>query len=250
MESGLPIGGEIEHRGWPHRGDLLGASFSECGEHLITATEGSIFEILKIGNQGTASKEASVGFGLGIDYQGQPYSRDGKWLTEHDRSKKTLNIYRSSGGVGTGPQTSDPVFRVKGAVDWEFSPDSATFVVVLSDGNTEVFQPATGSRLGSPLEMKGHIDCAGFSSDGRWLVTVSWAERLAQIWDAATLSQVGSPVPSGHPSGKFMSEGIVVGNSSADGTLIVVMDGWRARVLTAATGKVIGQPIPDFNYSA
>jgi WD40 repeat protein/serine/threonine protein kinase/tetratricopeptide (TPR) repeat protein len=82
----------------------------------------------------------------------------------------------------------------------ELSPDGTKILACtgLADGYTnraiaQSWDLRTGVPLGAPMVHTATINFAGFSPDGKWVVTAS-DDRTAHVWDAATGTPHGAPL--------------------------------------------------------
>src|SRR5262249_29883752 len=74
-----------------------------------------------------------------------------------------------------------------------FSPDSRTVISASMDGTAQLWDAASGQRIGSPLQQGGEWFHVGFSPDGKIALTCSEG-HTAQIWDATTGEPLGPPL--------------------------------------------------------
>jgi hypothetical protein len=86
------------------------------------------------------------------------------------------------------------------------------------------------------MKHDGVVISAQFSADGQRVVTASWGDKTARVWDAATGKAIGEPMKHDGVvrSAQFSADGQRVVTASLDKT---------ARVWDAATGKAIGEPM-------
>ena len=54
------------------------------------------------------------------------------------------------------------------------------------DGTAQLWDAATGKPLGEPMKHEGGVMSAQFSPDGRRVLTASWGDQAARLWDVAT----------------------------------------------------------------
>src|SRR5439155_510074 len=95
-----------------------------------------------------------------------------------------------------------------------FSPDGRRVVTASKDHTAQVWDAATGQRVGPALKHAAAVKYAAFSPDGRLVVTAS-DDRTARLWEATTGRPVGLPLEHGDrviravfsPDGKFVSTG-------------------------------------------
>jgi len=128
-----------------------------------------------------------------------------------------------------------------------FSPDGRRVITASEDFTAQVWDAATGKKVGPPLKHTGYVWSAAFSPDGRRIVTAAEENRLTganaplispiypsrvQEWDAATGEKVG-------PS---MTYDLTVSHAvfSADGQRILAA-GYRDKVLAwdASAGQQV-----------
>jgi WD40 repeat protein/tetratricopeptide (TPR) repeat protein len=158
-----------------------------------------------------------------------------------------------------------------------FSPDGKAILTGSDDNTAQVWDAATGLRVGSALEHQGAVWSVAFGPDGRSILTGS-EDGTARLWDGAFGQPVGRPleygnrghmisldgktllaigrdgkarlwdVASGHVLGpplELGSEEITAFASSPDGKTVLTGGGWdgTARLWDAATGRPLGQPM-------
>jgi len=116
-----------------------------------------------------------------------------------------------------------------------FGPDMHVVTIEDDKQSAQVWDLATGKRIGKPMEHKGEVCLAQFSPDGQRVVTASH-DGTVQVWDAAKGQAIGQPIQhkGGVYSVQFCPDGQRVVTASQDGT---------AQVWDAATGQAIGQPM-------
>ncbi len=114
----------------------------------------------------------------------------------------------------------------------EFSPDGRR-VVTRSEKSAQVWDVATGRRLGAPLSHDTFVMSARFSADGTRVVTAS-QDKTAKIWNAETGEQVGK---------SFVHEDKLMWASfSPDGTRIATSaEDKRIRIWDAASGALVSE---------
>lgn len=71
-----------------------------------------------------------------------------------------------------------------------FSPECGRLAVASVEGTVQLWQPATGQRLGEPMRHGGPVFSAEFSPDGGSLLTAS-ADGTACLWDARQAPPLG-----------------------------------------------------------
>jgi WD40 repeat protein len=123
-----------------------------------------------------------------------------------------------------------------------FRPGGRTFLTAGADGVARLWDAVTGQPHGLPMRHARRIRAAAFSPDGRTVLTAS-DDKTARLWDADTGQPRGGPLA--HPTG--------VGSAafSPDGKLVVTAgskEEAKVRLWEAATGRLLGSPLPAFNY--
>ncbi len=121
-----------------------------------------------------------------------------------------------------------------------FSPDSRTVISGSMDGTAQLWDAASGRRIGSPLPVGCQYLRAAFSPDGKTVLTGSMDGPRARLWDATTGEPLGPPL-SLRPEAHILAVAI-----RPDGQIVLV--GWDisdniARFWDAATGRPIGPPL-------
>jgi WD40 repeat protein len=104
-----------------------------------------------------------------------------------------------------------------------FSPDNRTIVCGQRNGTVHVWNVASGQKCCSMMGQHVHkVDAVAFSSDGRSLVSFSFWEGMARVWDAATGTQQRIlTIPAG-ATGNIFGIGTIA--FSADGKSIAVLE--------------------------
>jgi len=72
-----------------------------------------------------------------------------------------------------------------------FSPDGTKVVTASADDTAQLWDVATGQKIGQPMRHADWVHTAEFSPDGTKVVTASW-DGTARVWDAQTGAQIGS----------------------------------------------------------
>jgi WD40 repeat protein len=107
--------------------------------------------------------------------------------------------------------------------------------------SAELWDAATGKRLGKALPHPDQVDHMKFSLDGKILATACQDGKV-RLWDLATRKPVGKPMP--HPGSLYLGL-----DFSQDGkTLITIAhqmnpDGQKVYLWEAATGKPVRKPL-------
>jgi WD40 repeat protein/tetratricopeptide (TPR) repeat protein len=116
-----------------------------------------------------------------------------------------------------------------------FSPDGRTVISGSMDGTAQLWDAASGQRIGSPLQQGGEWIDVGFSPDGKIALTSSDG-KPGRLWDAVTGQPIGPTLT--HPIHvyplAFSPDGRMVITPRADGT---------AQLCDGATGQPIGSPL-------
>jgi len=159
-----------------------------------------------------------------------------------------------------------------------FSPDGKTLLTGSEDRTAQLWDAATGERLGRPLEHAGAVWAVAFSPDGRSILTGS-QDGAVRLWDGAVGQPVGRPldfgsmvstvvfspdgkilltagpdgtlrrwdVASGHRLGQLVELGVLINAVafSPDGkTILTGTDDNTARLWDTASGRPIGPRLP------
>ncbi|UCC99767.1 MAG: serine/threonine protein kinase, partial [Phycisphaerales bacterium] len=81
-----------------------------------------------------------------------------------------------------------------------FSPDGSRILTACQDGNTWLFDSATGQQIGRPLPHGSRVRGVTISPNGTWIAT--WGTKgSVRLWDAVTLKPVGTPIQ--HEGARF-----------------------------------------------
>jgi WD40 repeat protein/tetratricopeptide (TPR) repeat protein/tRNA A-37 threonylcarbamoyl transferase component Bud32 len=195
----------------PHRGRVFAAVFSPDGRALLTGS-GSVR-------------------GLGTVYRSESWGEARLW------------------DVATGSLLGPPLAHRHPVECLAFSPDGRTFLTGNGDLSAEYPPWATDSgtawlwQTADPLERpvvehEVSISSAGFSPDGKMLVTTS-LDHQVRLSNPATGEMIGSPL--------VQQGGAMTAAFSPDGELLLVgtlgSSRGGAQLWDAATGKPIGEPL-------
>ncbi len=136
-----------------------------------------------------------------------------------------------------------------GVQDASFSPDGSRVVTASEDGTAQVWDAATGQKIGQPMRHANWVHTAEFSPDGTKVVTASW-DGTARVWDARTGVQIGSAMQH-----DVSIEGgkVNCAHFSADGTEIVTASWDHTARIWDATNPAhpeIGKPLVHLLPSA
>ncbi len=245
-----------------HEGDVVAASFSPDGKHVVTAS----------GDRTARLWDAATGEPWGRSLlhaeavHSASFSPDGKrvvtasgqvarlwdaetgkklfeWQPHTERvnstsfspdglrivtasSDKTARLWDAQGTPGRALSGHD-----RGVVSASFSRDGRRIVTASFDRTARLWDVATGLQLGEPLRHREAVRSAAFSPDGQRVVTAS-RDGAARVWDVATGQLLGEPL--GHGAGLRSA------SFSPDGKwVITASDDETARVWDAVTGQEI-----------
>jgi len=103
------------------------------------------------------------------------------------------------------PQPRHPITEDPMVGSAEFSPHGQLLAVALGDNTVQMWNTASGQRVGGPMKTTGRVTWMGFTPDGRVLVTAESGERdpaaaplvsaHIRLWDATTTLSCGRPIP-------------------------------------------------------
>jgi WD40 repeat protein len=224
-----------EYRLLAHQGVVSALAFSLNGKFLATGSEDGTAQLWQAGTgqaigESIEHPEAVVGVA---------FSSDGRTLAT--LSSSTLRVWdarvRLPDEVLFGPHEQP------GSRSFEFaeiSPDMRFLyteqTVRGGDQRTvELFDRATGKRIGELWPARGNLTAAAFSPDGGRLATGT-SDGTILLRDPATLKQVGPVLRH--------KEAVTALAFRRDGKLLVSGTNKQARVWDLGTGKTVGQPMP------
>ena len=105
------------------------------------------------------------------------------------------------------------VFHPSPVEDAAFSPDGKSVVTGGDDGTAQLWDIATGTAIGHPLEHPRDVNTVAFSPDGKTILTGCY-DGSARLWEVATGRLAGPPISHG-------GEGEVIVVFSPDGKSFV-----------------------------
>ena len=207
-----------------HDDAVLRASFSPDGNRLLTGSLDQTARVwdVRTGEPLTPPIEHAVDVG---DVDVFAFSPDGSRVVTAGQKATALiwdletgqQLEHSIGGKrhasfspdGRHVVTGGNVTRVwevsTGNLTWElrqqswhasFSPDGRQFVTASADETAQVWDLASGERVGEPMRHRSGVTQARFSPDGQYVVTASW-DRTARVWEASTGRPITLPLKHG-----------------------------------------------------
>jgi WD40 repeat protein len=158
------------------------------------------------------------------------FSRDGDRLLTAS-ADNTVRLWEPR----TARELESP-FRQDGQIlSLMFVEGDTPVVMALSDGTVRTWDVLTRQPIGLPLAPREPPTMAALSPDASRVLTVS--NNVAQLWDARTGQPIGSPMPD-----------VSWVSFSPSGRLAIAASDRRVRVLAAATGSLVGQPLTPTGY--
>jgi WD40 repeat protein/tRNA A-37 threonylcarbamoyl transferase component Bud32/tetratricopeptide (TPR) repeat protein len=127
-----------------------------------------------------------------------------------------------------------------------FSPDSRTVISGSIDGTAQLWDAASGRRIGSPLQQGGEWVRGMFSPDGKTALTSSQG-NTAQLWDARTGELLGPPLRLS-PQARIINAAI-----SPGGEIVLACfegdDTSTIRLWDATSGQPLGPPMRSQGFA-
>src|SRR5262249_29249950 len=141
----------------------------------------------------------------------------------------TARLWDATTGSPLAPSFISP-FTETGP--FALSSDCRTLLAGGSEKPAHLWNVATGTLVGTPLETKSQILCAAFSPDGRMVLT-SLEGGIACFWEVVSGKRIGPMLPH--------NDGVVVAAFSPDGrTVFTGCRNGTGHLWDATTGKAIG----------
>jgi|GEM_PF-2483711 len=227
--AGKPHGGPLRHESEVQR-----AKFSADGRYVVTTDFDGIARVWET----NASIEPRKPLGAPIRHEDgvndAVFSPDGRHVLTAGKSGPAMvwdaptgmpqgePLRLGGGGWYGGGMIRGPRRDESMVMDAVLSPDGTRMVMVSSHASAQLWDLTTGQPMGMPL--RGSTNWPGciaeFSQDGRQVVTTSFWNKVAVVWDAATGRDVCSL--KGHTgmvvSAHFTPDGKQVLTASMDGT--------------------------------
>ncbi|XP_057295533.1 dynein assembly factor with WDR repeat domains 1-like [Hydractinia symbiolongicarpus] len=119
-------------------------------------------------------------------------SPDGRFLASASEDK-TARVYTIRGGDGEfiqGPQCKELLGHTDGINDISFSYDSCAIVTASTDGSIKIWDTETGECLVMLSEEGQKVIDARFSSDGRYIVTMT--NNFISVWNISKKKKIWS----------------------------------------------------------
>jgi WD40 repeat protein len=213
-----------------HPAEVRWAGFSSDGAKLVTLLSdvtGRLWDVRPGAALPTRLKHESP-------VMAAEFTRDGKEVmtaTQKDLGKVSVQIWSAATGKLRLNRKS------YGAMEGlpEFSPD-ARRLVTRSEKSAQVWDTATGQKLGPPLTHESFVMSAHFNSDGTRVVTAS-QDNTVKIWNADNGQLIGKPL--------VHDDKLMWAAFSPDGRRIATSaEDKHIRIWDAASGTVIS----DWEY--
>jgi WD40 repeat protein len=218
----------LNQRVWPaqslsHNGEVLAVAFSSDGHRVVTA---SADKTARVWDTSTGQPVSVLLHEDGV--KAAVFSPDGAHIVTASGTRAQL--WSSTTGQLLATLKHDGVVNTA-----TFSPDGRQVLTASSDSTAQVWNVATGARVGGALRHQDERDsaasadvlAASFSPDGRRVVTAS-NDATARIWNVGTDGATGRPVILRH------GDKVNAAAFSPDGKLLVTAcDDDLARVWSA-----------------
>ena len=246
--------------------ELATVQFSPDGKWLLTASKAAGTAQVVDAQTGQPAAPAIKEEGL----WSACFSRDSQLVATTD-SDGTARVWNAA----TSQPVTAPMSHVGPVTAAVFSPDSRFLATVTSEKNARVWNVETGRAIGIPMRHDDRPISAVFNDDGSRLLTLS-LDNSARVWDVKTGRPLSPPIelPEMITDGDFVGNDVILltasGGSvwdvsrSADPGVVKIADSkdvnriqfspdatklaashakGHGRLLDAATGRAIGEPL-------
>jgi WD40 repeat protein len=225
--------GELIGEPMKHPQSLTFAEFSPDGNRVVTATEGTV-QVW----DGENGRPVGEPIPCRNEVESVTFKGDGRWVLA--KGRWFLRLIDTS----SGKPAQEALSQLEGCQTLRFHPQRDWILATSEDGTANIWDLATGQLLGGPIRQQaqaagdggdaaaGAIEAAGFSPDGKRLVTRS--DSLVETWDVRTGERIGS-----------MTHDLAVRSMrlSSDGSLLLTIAGCFIHLWKATTGEPVGRPV-------
>jgi serine/threonine protein kinase/WD40 repeat protein len=119
-----------------------------------------------------------------------------RFVTQHRDEKEErwgLDIWDLSSGARAGPTIRLPYSLANTLSTLDLTPDERLVAAGVSGHGVELWDVATGKKIGDPFVVPPPVRAVRFSPDGRWLALCG-GDSSVQLWDVMTRQPVGAPL--------------------------------------------------------
>jgi WD40 repeat protein/serine/threonine protein kinase len=222
-----------------HRGPVLHVAFSPDSRRVVTASADKTARVWNAATGATVTELRNHGREVGY----AAFSPDGRYVVTAS-ADGTARLWDADNG-----KELIQFPHKRGVHHAAFSPDGRRVVTVSAEA--QVWDTATGKKVGEPLEHAHGVEHASFSPDGSRVVTAG-RDAAARIWEAATGREITPPLK--HVNvvrwASFSPDGKLVVTAGLDAKTVVwdATTGQRKNVLEHNAPVVQASFSPDGRY--
>jgi len=209
-----------------YRRSLVRASFNRDSSRAVTISYDGMVQVWDVGTGRSVTR-----IELPPDFvMASAMTADGRLIAVAQEEPKTITILDGVTGRSVAQIPANPRSR-QAARALAFSPDSR-FLASGDFAGAYVWNSQSGELVAATKADKVEVGALEFSPDGRRLLTTSYFDKVARVWDAATGDLILTL--SGH------ADGLNMATFNADGSSIVsASNDNTARIWNAETGELV-----------
>ncbi|THU96993.1 WD40 repeat-like protein, partial [Dendrothele bispora CBS 962.96] len=130
--------------------------------------------------------------------------------------------------------TGDKIGEIPHEGFFAFTPDSKQIIVMEGKHKINVWDIATLTKIGEPIETTDFFWCFAVSPDGKTLVTIAeWLDKV-EFWDLASRQRIGEPLIINMTRLTYL-------NFSPDGTKLLCCNQYKVLIWDVETRTYIGK---------
>jgi WD40 repeat protein len=177
-----------------HHGAVDSIAFSPDGRYVVTGREYAPYDEIKDDETGIQVTELGTGRRV-MQTQGSKFiaqvafSRDSKLVVTRGLEDKEPRVWETDSGRNVAVLRGHEGL----VLDFQFSPDGRRILTGSLDHTARLWDARTGNCLvvfSTPEGHKAAVNNVAFGRDGQYVVTTSFGERVAWLWETTTGRQL------------------------------------------------------------